>query len=53
MNPGTLYCSDPYATSAEEYYDIDCSEMVTPVENLTQKINRAVERFVQEHSQKK
>lgn len=53
MNKEILYCSDPYATSAEEYYDIDYSIMITPVENLTLKINKAVEHFVREHSQKK
>jgi len=53
MNQGTLYCSDPYANSAQEYYGVDYSEMVTPVDNLTEKINKAVEQFVIKYSKKK
>jgi len=52
MNNQTLFCCDPYAQNAEEYFGIDCTNLITPVENLTEKIESEIQKFVIKYSQR-
>ena len=41
-----MFCSDPYAQSAEYYYDIDFKYKIIAIDNLNNIIDEAAKEFV-------
>jgi hypothetical protein len=46
MNNNVLFCSDPYAQSAEDYYGIDFKNKIIAIDNLNNLIDEAAKEFV-------
>jgi hypothetical protein len=46
MTSNVIFCSDPYAQSAEYYYGIDFKNKIIAIDNLNNLIDEAAKEFV-------